>query len=414
VVVSIFALRAWLRRGPEASIAREVVAGALVAAAFFVKFNYGLMLGFGLFLDLVCEWNAERRAGRARPFARRTAWLALVPIVSFAWWFALPLPFGFETAAAHRTAFVAFLAGNTSETMATSWSLRVMHWSSFLAWSPRALLLMLLGAAATLRFVREPVVRVLWLVAFASIVPVALHPFHLDRFLLPGAVLLWVLAAIGFARHLPAATGARAAVLALLVLAAGVRPDVDAMMLGRAVGLVRPEFEQYQRDVLAQFEDLTGDRMLETNGLERGTFDQLLDLYAAELGEDDRVGWIGNSHIFSPCALHAGLAMRGRKQSRTELAAGHFDEDFVAIGNDDPHWSDDKLYSWAERFTVLLSSEPTDMVENQNRRWLAHYQERIDASGRWERKLLGSIAIARQLRAPIQVQIFVLRRPAAK
>jgi hypothetical protein len=289
-----------------------------------------------------------------------------------------------------------------------------MHWGSFLSWSPRVMILILVGVAATLRFVREPAVRMLWLVAFASIVPVALHPFHLDRFLLPGAVLLWVLAAVGIARHLPVGATARAAVLALLVVVTAARPDVDGMMLGRAVGLVRPEFEQYQRDVLAQIADLSGDRMLETNGLERATFDQLLDLYEHELRPDDRVGWIGNSHIFSPCALHAGLAMRGRRQSRMELAAGHFDEDFVAIGNDDPQWSDERLYAWAETFTVLLTTEPVDMTQNKNRRWLAHYQERIEASGRWEKKHLGSIAIARALQDPITVQIFVMRSPTTK
>lgn len=408
VVTSIYALRAWLRRAHDAPIARELVAGALVAAAFFVKFNYGLMLGFGLFLDLCCEAFVEVRAGRARTFARRTAWLALVPVLSFAWWFVLPLPFGSDVAASHRAALVAWLGGNTSATMATPWSIRAMHWGSFLAWSPRVLLVMLAGAALTLPRAREPAVRALWLVALASAVPVALHPFHLDRFLLPGAVLVWTLAAAGIAWRLPARAAVRAGVLAGIAIGASVRPDVDGMWLVRAVGLANPELRQYQLDALARLGDLSGDRALETNGLERETLDALLDLYAREIRADDRVGWVGNSHIVSPLAVHAGLWMRGGP-GRARIAAGRFEDDFVAIGNDDPHWSDEQFLAWAARFTVLLTTDPVDMTENPNRRWLAQYQQRIEASGRWSKTRLGSIAIARPLRDPIRVEVYAMR-----
>lgn len=413
VVVSIFALHAWLRRGCDRPISRELAAGALIAAAFFTKFNYGLMLGFGLFLDLAFEAVGEWRAGRVREFARRTAILAAIPTVAFAWWFVLPLPFGVEIGAAHRTAFVDFLGGNQSSTMDTPWSIRAMHWSTFLVWSPRVLLVMLVCALASLRVVRDPAVRALLLVAIVSVTPVAWHSFHLDRFLLPGAVLVWVLAAIGLASLLPASRAVRAAILTALVVCMGVRPDVDAMWMARAVGLARPELEDYQRTVLARLRDLSGDRALETNGLERATYEHALDLYATELRADDRVGWVGNSHILSPLALHAGLWMRGGHPSdgvgRAEIAAGHFEADFVAIGNDDPMWSDEQFLQWASDFSVLLTTDPVDMTENPNRGWLARYQQVIDASGRWEKRRLGAMSIARPLRDPIAVEVFAMR-----
>src|SRR5439155_11787215 len=89
VVVSIFALRAWLRRGRGHVLARELAAGAWLTLAFFTKFNYGLLLGGGLVLALIVEGVGEMRAGRLRVLLVRGAWLAAVPLIAALWWFAL-------------------------------------------------------------------------------------------------------------------------------------------------------------------------------------------------------------------------------------------------------------------------------------------------------------------------------------
>jgi hypothetical protein len=103
----VFALLAWLRRSDATSGGtsraterrRDLAAGAALALCFFTKFNYGLLLGFALSLDLLVELMLELRAGRGREFVRRTAALAAIPLAGFAWWFLIPIPFGAAVAA---------------------------------------------------------------------------------------------------------------------------------------------------------------------------------------------------------------------------------------------------------------------------------------------------------------------------
>jgi hypothetical protein len=407
VVVSIFALRAWLRRGRGRVELRELAAGAWLALALFTKFNYGLLLGFGLTLALIVEAVLEARAGRLRGLLARDAWLALIPALGAVWWFLLPLPEGLEMGRAHREALVAFLTGNLDPSMWTDPRLLPIHATCFLVWAPRVLAVMLLGAAATLAWIRARPIWTLWLAWVASTLPVLLHPFHDDRFLLPGAVFLWVLAALGIARALPRNGKLRAGALAALALALTVFPDVDAMLMLRWTGLANPDQHAYQQEMLASFRDLRAGRRLETNGFARAEVEALLDLLEAEVQPTDHVAWIGMTQNFSPAAMHVGLVARGAGAPE-EIRSGLLDASFIDLGYVDPNWSDERLLAWAAAYTLILTTNPIDMAGNPNRAFMARYRDALRASHRFEERPLGTVTIHRP-RGEIAVELFALR-----
>ena len=395
LVAAIWGLRAWLRRGEGRLALREIAAGAWLAAAFFTKFNYGLLLGFGLFLALLVEGQLEARAGRIRPFLLRCLWLASVPALSFLWWFVLPLPLGGETAALHRQALMDFLAGNTDESMATPWFYRPIDAATYLVWSPRVLVLLLVGVFCSLRRLTARPVWVLWVAGVASVLPVLAHPFHLNRFLLPGAVFVWSLAALGLAPLLPRTPRPRAAVLGALVLAVALFPARDGWALLRAVGVAQDESQREQLEgMLAGFRDLSPGRALDTNGLRRVEEQALLDLLEPEVRAEDRVGWIGISTLFSPAALHVGLLARGAGSAR-QLLAGELDRSFLTLGQADPGWDRDQLADWARGFDLLLASEPVDLSGPGRRPFMTGYRDQLVESGYFEVRELGAVEIVR-------------------
>ena len=408
VVVSIFALRAWLRRGEGRVQRRELAAGAWLAAAFFTKFNYGLLLGFGLFLALLVELALAVRAGALRPLLRRSALLALLPALAFLWWFVLPLPLGGEVAALHREALRDFLAGNTDESMATPWYYRPVDAATYLVWSPRVLLLLAVGALASLAQLARRPSWTLWIAGLACVLPVLLHPFHLNRFLLPGAVFLWCLAALGLAPLLPAGARARAGVLAALTLAVGVAPALDGWALLERVGVAKEESQREQLEgLLAGFRDLTPDRSLETNGLAASESQGLLELLAAEVRPDDRLGWVGVSTLFSPAALHVGLIARGTLGSE-QLVAGALDESFIDMGQADPGWDRTRLGEWARGFSVIIATEPVDLSGPGKRDFMEAYRDQLAESEYFEVRGLGELTITRPSGAHT-AEIYALR-----
>jgi len=408
VVVSIFALRAWLRRGRGHVARRELAAGAWLALAFFTKFNYGLLLGFGLALALVVEIAQAVRAGLMRPFLPRVAWLAAVPVIAFAWWFVVPLPEGLDMGRAHREGLVAFLSGNLDESMKTAAFLRPVHAATFLVWAPRVLVFLLVGALFTLREWRARAVWTLWIAWLASTAPVLLHPFHLDRFLLPGAVFLWVLAGLGIARMLPAKPLARVVAIPTLVLALALFPNVDAFWVLRLAGIANPAQHAYQEEMLKAFRDLRPGRRLDTNGFARAEVESLLDMLQPEVRGDDHVGWVGMTQNFSPGALHAGLLARGAG-APDEVKRGAIDQSFIELGYVDPQWTREQILAWADGYSLLITSDPIDLAGNPDRQFLARYRDEILASGRWQRRDLGRVTIRRP-RGVIESQLYALRR----
>jgi len=409
-VLAIFALRAWLRRrAPQAGARHELAAGAWLALALFCKFNYGLLLGAGLALDLALEGLASARAGAARAFARRAAFLVLVPLAAALWWFVLPLPFAREFGASHRHALIDFLGGNRDPSMATPWTVRGMHWGAYFVRSPRVLPVLALGVAVGLARLRNTGVRSLALALAATALPIAAHPFHLDRFLLPQGPALWCLAALGLAALLPAGPRARAAALALALPVLAWAPERDSRWWLERLGVASEETRAYQERVLAEWRSLAPDRRLETNGLNRSESEALLDLLAGELAPSDRVAWVGLSQVFSPAAMMLGLARREPGFLRA-VREDRLDASFVTLASTDPGWSDGELLRWAEGFDVWLGTRPIDVRLRPGREFLGEYQKRLIERGGWAVRELGTFAVTRPGQEPHAVWVYAARR----
>ena len=417
LVVAIFALRAWLRRGEGRSPhARELAAGAWLALAFFTKFNYALALGLALFVDLALDGVQALRAGALRGFLARTASLAAIPLASFAWWFVWPLPGTRVQGRAHWDAFTAFLGGNR-HLAATGWDRRLWDWGTFLASGPLLLAVLLVGAALGLRFAARPGARALALAFVVGGLPVWLHTFHLDRFLLPGLASLAPLAALGLAWTIGRAP--RAGVLALCAIA--VTGVVTAKPLAGAyagaLGLLpdAPAARAYLAELHAERLDLLPGRPLPTAGLERPAHDAFLDAIAGELGPDARVAFLGVNSELSPGALHLGLLARGGSPERLRRDARRVREDgqpemVVTFEAADPGWTPERLRAWAQGFDVVLTTDPTDWKGRRGREFVDTYRGWLFGAGEWSYRSLGTIAVARPGGAPVAVELYACRR----
>lgn len=414
VFAMTLALWAWLARDGRRRM--ELLAGAAVAVCFFTKFNYGLLFGFGLFLHLVWEAVDYTRSGRGREFAARCVWLAAPVLAAWFWWFVWPWPTGSATAASHREAILHFLGGNRDEGIRTAAGLRWVDWGCFLVRSPRWLLVLGTGAiTAWILGWRVREVRVLTLVFVCMAVPISMHPFHLDRFLLPIALPLWVLVGVGWARLLPRSPKGRCAAGAFAALVLFPAPEVDGTAWLRWMGFVQndPALREIQRDALAQRRDLLPGRPLLTNGLRSVEADAIADLVARELGVGDRLAWVGMSQTFPPAALLLRIAHRGgpaAEAARAQLVAGDLQRSFLTIGYTDPGWDAEQVLAWYESFTAILATEPVDLGLNPRREFMARYRTTLAESGIWEPRLLGSVPIVRPWRDALPADVYLLRR----
>jgi hypothetical protein len=336
---------------------------------------------------------------------KSAARVALVPALLLAWWFLLPLPGGTSLGAAHRLAFLGFLSGNQG-LREIAFPERAIDWGAGLFASPRALVVALAGAILALRFWRTRAVRTIAILAAVCTLPVALHPFHLDRFLLPGAPYLWVLAALGIESLLPRSALARIAVLALLALACGVRRDLDTVPLmdwGFPAAQSTPEIDAYRRTVLAEKIALSPGRSLPTGGLERAESEALLDAIAAEVGPQARVAWLGGPSELSISALHVGLLARGGTPRRF-LDNAH-DGAMFGASAEDPGWDASRLAAFAAPVDVVLASEPPDLRGRAVWNFLRGYRERLVSETGYAAREFARVRIGTR-----EVNLIALRR----
>ncbi|MEM9803109.1 MAG: hypothetical protein AAGA20_22510 [Planctomycetota bacterium] len=394
----VFALEAWLARRTAASRRRaDVVAGLWIAVAFFTKFNYGLMLVAALGLDALV--SIARSEERRAEFASSVMTFAPLALASL-WWFVLPLPGGASDAALHREAFMGFVTGNTALGPTAGW-LRRVNWLTGVAPHPvlfAALTGLGLLALATLR-ARTASTMLLVLAVF--VLPVVLHPFHLDRFLLPASAIIWTLGAVGAARVLgarPVAFLVAASAVALTTLA------LDTFRIVTWAGLpaaeegtpTRAYQEQHVSRALGVFAPPAA------NGLERQEHDALLDLVAGAVGPTARVAWIGQSSEVSPAALHLGLLER-RGDPERFLRDAHRPMDLTPVPELTPsdHGPDDVL-AFAAGFDAAVLCEGGDLKDRAARRWVVErWHQPLLASDRFEVRDLGAISIARPNQAPL-------------
>lgn len=408
LVASLVALLAWLARGPEAGRVREVLAGAAITVAFFTKFNYGVLFIGGLGAAFLIEVAVELRAGRGRQLLARTGWLFLVPALVSLWWFVWPWPAGEAMAASHRKGLHDFLFSNRDESMNTLAGYKTMHWGAALVRSPRWLLLFAVALLVSLPSLRDRRVHVPWIVFLSGAVPVALHPFHLDRFLLPAAGPLWALVGFGLSRSIPRSPRVRWALAVVLLPILWIAPNRDTWWLAERVGLANEEVRAAQLEGLGHWRNLNPARKLATNGMSRAESDALLGAIAAQVEDAARIGWVGMSHSFSPSAMHLGLMERNGSAS-PDFLAGRLDKSFVTIGEVDPGWDDARLIAWALGFDVILMTRPVDLYAAPEREFLAAYQERLYGSGRFEVIEFGVLPFAKPNKQPHEVRLFGLR-----
>lgn len=391
--MAVWTLRAWVRR--DGSATRELAAGEWIALALFTKWNYGLLLCGGLAVAWYCEgFDARRDLGK---YAARTVALAIVPFLACLWWFVLAR--GQE----HCAVLVEFLKGNRNGPVHTQ-AERLMHSGLSLHLGPIVFGCVLLLALVALVRLRSAPVRMLFLVALALIVPAWTHPFHLDRFLVPQALPVWALAAVGCAWlvwPLRAAfvvlLGVGCAGLGRVEFAERVLPPTD-----------KPEVRAYQLELVESWRDLSGARLLPTNGLERSAHDALLAAIVKEAGPAERVGWIGMSTGFSPAALHLGLLSHGGSSERF-LAECTRPLDVTYEGAD-PAWSDEQLAAWSKGFDLVLHTLPPDLKDLAARRFERKYVLRLEALG-WTSREIARTLVVRPLVAPVEVTLFACRPP---
>ena len=409
---AVFALRAWMRRLGDVDLRsknrRDLAAGAWISAAFFVKYNYGLMLGAGFVADWILQGVSAARTNALREHLRRALWLASIPIIALIWWFVLPIPGGFAVAHDHRTAFVEFLSGNQS--LVTPFAYKPLNACAYFALNPRLMLLQLVGIAASARFVFDPTVRCLWIAFVFLWLPVWLHPFHLDRFFIPGGAAIWPLAALGGLSLIPLATKARVAVLVGLAVIVAIPID-DTLWLADAVGFGAsdPSTRAYQSTVFASRRDLSGAVGLPTNGLNRSESDAMLDAIARETKPEERVAWIGLSNELSPAALHIGLLQRGGSRERFLRDASQQID--VTYFNDDPRWSDARLEQFAGEFDVILATDPVTLKIHHDRDFMREYCDRLTEKLGYRRKLLAQVPVALPTGPAREIKLYACRKP---
>ncbi len=419
LAVATWTLVAWMARqgpAPGCSRLRELLAGAAVSAAFFTKFNYGLLLVGALALDWLLETVGEWRVGRLRAQLQRSTWLALPPLFAFLSWFVRP-PGGITKGESHWEALRAYLSGN-QELAATGAARRLLDWGLQAFAHPAWLLLVLLALGAAL-FARSvdrggrlpPCVRCLWLLLFALVVPPMLHPFHLERFLLPGLLPIWALAAIGATAFTPRVRVSALSLTALVAL------GLPRHLWAGALGFLAAPGELREQQVRVIDHDLGLWGRVPTAGLARSNHERLADWVFEEAGVSGRVAWIGMSPEFSPAALHLALLERGGSVERF-LADAHRPMDILpTAGAPAPEAGErarrgrvGRLLEWAD---VVFMTSPPDLKGRPRPQFEERWQKPVVDAG-WIPREVGRLGIERLGEEPLEVILFSLHPPAGR
>jgi hypothetical protein len=406
-LAAVWTLRAWLVFLRTRRTRAAIVAGLWITAAVFVKFNYGAMLLAAIALDAAFQlaraggWRAKRR------FLGELTWMGVVPLVVLLWWFVLPLPGDAAVAAEHRSACIEFLLGNQRFSR-TPDAWRVAFACNAFSCTPRMLLVHLVGVVAAFFAVRDPSTRILKLVLATTLVPIALHPFHLDRFQIVIGPAWWTLAGLGLAHLIT--DRRRLVLLAGALVLALVAPDVDRLRVARWAGLLSDEpgaLRSYQEAQQRASRCLSGARRPPTGGLHAHEFRELSSWIHGAVRPDERVAWIGIPSQFSPYCLELAVERSSSDRARflAELARRPVDVTYFGV---DPSWSDGQLSDWASGFDVVLFTNPIDIKDHASRRFLTRYAERLQALG-WTARPSGSVSIARALDS-ISVDLHTCRR----
>lgn len=181
--------------GPPERLAVYLLPGLALAAASFVKWNYGVLIVAVFLLDRVVAGWARRRDRRRSVLA--SVYLFAPTVVLASWWFVLPWPAEMLAVGAHhRHVFWAYLTDPRP---------RGISWHAlglYLGWFAH-LSIAVAGACglfllASFRWLRNPGHRIAAMAVFLFLGTTAWHEFKLGRFLIPGLAFTWVLAGSGY------------------------------------------------------------------------------------------------------------------------------------------------------------------------------------------------------------------------
>lgn len=412
---AVFALRAWLRRnnrrGEPGEALRHLMAGAWLTAAFFVKFNYGVLLIFGCGLDACVGLLLAMRQKGLWEEGRRLLITATPLVLGLVWWLVWPIPFGLAMGEHHRESMLAFLTSNQSLTGAPP-EQRALFWLVFLSYTGRLFILQALGVLLSLRCLTRPGGRLLWLVFLGSGLPVWTHHFQLDRFLIPNAPVFWTLAALGIARWVPTQSAMRVAVLGLLAVSTLLFPSKDAVWVAEQLGVVPAEGpgRAYVVDILESKHQLGAQRRFWTPGLAPAVTEELLQMITDEVASGESVGWIGGPSEVSPAVVHMAL-LRQSGNSERFLQSAHLPMD-VSFTGEDPQWNQAQLAEFTSRFDVVITTDPPDPAGRASRAFIRGYAAMLVDPMGWSAKVLGQVTIPKDLGPPLSLTVYSLRPPA--
>lgn len=409
---AVLAVWAYLRaRRPGAGLIASLGAGTLIALVFFTKWNYGVLFLAALGVDACIDLLGASRRGALPAAARRLAWLALPLALACAWWFWLPWPFGGGVAARHRAEFYDYLGSNQEMGKVVLW-MRGLALYRGVAPHPALLVLLVLGALRSIARVSVPDVRTLWLLLLIIGVPASTHEFFLDRFLLVPGLLLFVLAACGWAEVLAGGRIARGAAALIGVAALATWAAVPTFDVAVRLGLEvnpSPAVAEYQRAYVEQALGPFGPPA--ANGLPRASHEDLLERVARAVGPTERVGWVGQSQEVSPASLHFGLLERGGAPARFRAdAEGPMDLWPVPTPKVEPPIETEAILAWATGFDALILCTPVDLKGRAHRAWVADaWQAPLLAAG-WRAVSLGAVEIGKPPGPPASVEVRLARR----
>ena len=408
LVLAAHTLASWihLRRTPGTPMA-ALRAGVLLALCVFTKFNYGLLLLGGLCVDaMVARLLPSRSAPRVTDSgAGNKQWLFWLPLTLLSlWWFALPWPGGSGMAAQHRGALAGFLRGNL-DGGGLPWTWRALDFLTGASAHPILVVFAGAGVLGSLRQLSRPSVRTLWLVLLCLGVPISLHPFHLDRLLIPILLPFLLLAAIGWIGSGAAVVTGRPwgrPLVLVVLLAIGIAGSARHTA-ARALGLLKDTNPNASRlvDYLDRRQALFGE--VPSAGLPRSSLEELLDLIAAKVGSEARVAWIGMSSELSPGALHLGLLERGGSRTRF-LNDAHRKMDIVPnLGAADPlappefagpDERDAFLQETFGGFDWVLTASPVDLKGRPTREPIAEdFHKPLSERLEYQASRLGSVRV---------------------
>jgi hypothetical protein len=353
------AILLYLRARSSGRARDAALVGAALGLALLVKYTYGLQLAAAIGVTgLVQLLVRERRAETIRGGSALLLGLAAV----LAWWFLLPLPYGFPTGQAHAKAFGLYLTKAADlPTLGPEFVLVAWPLMSFLSFA--AVLLQLAAFAWGAVRWRSEAHRLCLLLGVIGPIAFAAYPFRIDRFLIPALPAGWALAgglaAAAIARFSPRLRlAAGAALLLLLVGTAGLGAE-------RVLRLAFPDLPApipaATAANLAAWRNPYAFRTAPGGGPE-GT-EAVLRFAVSHLDAREPFAWIGGTGTEIPLALVQWTLFAASGETaalwREPDAQDHFWQD--------PGWSESDFRAWAARFPQLVTLDPPDPRDRAGR-----------------------------------------------